>query len=88
VRLAEKGQQVMFASTAEVDPADYDKLVRLVLKSGPKMPTCVVSQAGKDVPVGSRDTAGRFPQAVPIRVLADRTQNLPDRPFDSRKVDR
>jgi hypothetical protein len=78
----------MFARTAEVDPADYDKLVRLMLKFGLEVPAGVVSQAGKDVPVRSRDTAGRFPQAVPIRVLADRTKNLTDCPFDSRKVDR
>lgn len=78
----------MFASTAEVDPADYDKLVRLMLKFGSEVPTGVVSQARKDVSVRSRDTAGRFPQTVPIRVLTDGTQNLNDRSFNSGQIDR
>ena len=77
----------MFAGAAEVDPADYHKLVRLVLEFGLKMPASVVGQPGKYVAIRSRDTAGRFPQAVPIRVLADGTQNLTDRPFDPGQVD-
>lgn len=63
----------MLAHAAEVDPADYDELVRRVLKFGLEMPPGVVGQTGKDVAVRSRDTAGRFPQAVLIRVLADGT---------------
>lgn len=62
----------MFTCATEIDPADNDELVRLMLKFGLEVPTGVVGQAGKHVLVRSRDSAGRFSQAVPIRVLADR----------------
>lgn len=76
----------MFARAAEVNPADRHKLVRLVLKFGLEMSSSIVGQAGKCVAVRSRDTAGCFPQTIPIRVLADREQNLADRSFNALQV--
>jgi hypothetical protein len=47
----------------------------------------VDAQAGEEFGVRARDPGRGALQALPVRVLADRDQDLPDRLLDPREVD-
>ncbi|GAB7041599.1 hypothetical protein JCM9533A_54490 [Catenuloplanes niger JCM 9533] len=87
MRHAAERQQVVLAERHHVDVADQHQLVVVGLERGGEHRAGVDAQAGEQFGVGTGDAGGGLLQPVPLRVLAERDEDLPDRGLDPGKVD-
>src|SRR5690348_9546405 len=84
---ADERDQVMFARPVQLDVADDDHLVVVRVEDGGEHVLRALPQPGELLGVGPRDPRRGVAQAVALRVLADREQDLPDRALDARQVE-
>src|SRR5690348_5112503 len=77
----------MLARPVHLDVADDDHLVVVRVEDGGEHVLRVLPQPGELLGVGPGHPGGGVAQAVALRVLADREQDLPDRALDARRVE-
>ncbi|GIF11225.1 hypothetical protein Ate01nite_12570 [Actinoplanes teichomyceticus] len=87
MREALERQQVVLAHALHLDVPDQDEFLVVGLEGGGEHGRRVDPQAGEELRVGPGDPGGGPGQAVPIRVLTDRDEDLPDRLLDPPEVD-
>ena len=84
---ADERDQVMFARPVQLDVADDDHLVVVRVEDGGEHVLRALPQPGELLGVGPRDPRRGVAQAVALRILADREQDLPDRALDARQIE-
>ena len=82
VRETEERRQMMLAGREHLDAANQHHLVVIGIEHGGEHVAGLEAEAGELLRVGPGDPVRRFPQPVPVRVLADGEQDLADRPLD------
>ena len=87
VRDADEREQVMFARPVHLDVANEDHLVMVRVENGGEHVPRGLPKPGELLRVSSRDPGRGVAQAIALRVLADRDQDLPDRALDARQVE-
>ena len=87
MRDALERQQVVLAHAHHLDVADEHQLFVVGLEGGGEHLGRVDPQAGEELGVRAGDPGRGALQAVAVRVLADRDQDLPDRLLDPAEVD-
>jgi hypothetical protein len=86
VGVPEEWRQMVLAGREELDIADEHHLVVTCIEDGRQDVLRMLGQPGELLGVSSRDAAGSFLDAVPVRVLADRQQYLAYRALDPPEV--
>ncbi|BCJ43296.1 hypothetical protein GCM10010168_43950 [Actinoplanes ianthinogenes] len=87
MRDALERQQVVLAHALHLDVADQHELLVVRLEGGGEHGRRVHPQAREKLRIGTSDPGGGPRQAVPVRVLTDRDEDLPDRLLDPPEVD-
>ncbi|GAA4594330.1 hypothetical protein GCM10023107_30120 [Actinoplanes octamycinicus] len=87
MRDALERQQVVLAHALHLDVADQHELLVVRLEGGGEHGRRVHPEAGEQLRIGTGDPGGGPRQAVPVRVLTDRDEDLPDRFLDPPEVD-
>src|SRR5260370_39733996 len=77
----------MFARPVHLYVTDDYHLVMVSVEDGGEHVLRTLPQSGELLRVGPRDPGGGIAQAVALRILADRDQDLPDRALDARQVE-
>jgi hypothetical protein len=78
---------VVLAHALHLDVADQDEFLVVRLEGGGEHGRRVDPQAGEELRIGPGDPVRGARQAVPVRVLTDRDEDLPDRFLDPPEVD-
>src|SRR5207248_4583847 len=87
VRASVEGDEVVLAVAGDRDVANHHHLVVVGLEGRDDVVTRVLAQPTEDLLVHVGDTARRELEAVPVRVLADRLEDLPYGALDARLVE-
>ena len=86
VRVPEEWRQMMLAGREQVDITDKHHLVVTGIEDGGQNVLRMLGQPGELLRVSARNPAGRVPDALTVRVLADREQYLAYRALDPLEV--
>ncbi|GIF07753.1 hypothetical protein Asi03nite_52910 [Actinoplanes siamensis] len=78
---------MVLAHALHLDVADQDQFLVVRLEGGGENLGRIHPQAGEELSIRAGDPGGGPLQAVPVRVLTDRDEDLPDRFLDPPEVD-
>ena len=88
VRVPDEGQEVVLADRMERNVPEQHDLIVFFVKDGLEIRLRIDMQSAGKLRVRSRDTYRRPSQALTVRVLAKRNDNLSDRPLDAGEIHR
>ena len=87
MRVALERQQVVLAHAHQLDVADQDQFLVVRLEGGGEHVRRLHPQAGEEFGVRPGHPRRSALEAVTVRILTDRDEDLPDRLLDTGEVD-